>query len=125
MDYRTLFNRSTRITVTLTLINLSACTAWKATQAPLPDLVGEYVRVTTSDGQRLAGNLSDADSLGSAVLRRSSREKEGVMVDTTAISLVEKRAMHAGKTTGLVLLALSAVGLVLWQIHLVFSDPDY
>jgi hypothetical protein len=95
--------------VALLVISLVNCSAWHATQAPLSELEGKHVRITTNEG-RQEGKLADADSLGFAVLHRAFSKPSVLTFDTTMITVVEKRVFSTSRTVGM---AMIPVGLVL------------
>ena len=110
-----------RAGVALLVLNLVGCTSWQATQVTLSELEGKQVRVTTKEGKRQEGELTDADSLGFAVVRTkvafksrygTTSTKPGVSTfDTTKITVVEHRARSSSRTFAMVFSGLLVLGL--------------
>ena len=101
-----------RCAIVLLVICLANCSAWHATQAPLPELAGKKIRVTTRGGDKQEGKLVQADSLGFAVLQDGSLKSGASTIDTTTIVVVEKRGFSAGRTFALVAAPFAFVGVL-------------
>lgn len=109
-----------RCGIALLVMSFVNCSSWRATQAPLREMEGDNVRVTTKEGGKQEGRLLHADSLGFAVLHCSYCEPRVVAIDTSKIAGVEKRVHSAGRTAALVLVppllfvAFIAIGSIGW-----------
>jgi hypothetical protein len=114
------------ITTVIVLVSFTGCTTWTATQAPLRDLDGKKVRVTTRNDDVHEGLLMHPDTLGSRILIRGDDPSVLLIVDSSEVMKIETRKAHAGRTAGLVLLGVgvaATVGLI--YVISVFNDPDY
>ena len=119
---RLLLARSGVAFLTLSLVN---CTAWRATQAPLSELKGKTVRITTSGGERKDGELVNADSLGLVVLHNGPPHPRDFTLDTTTIAIVEKRVSNPGGSVALVISAVLVIGLLVLATSQFYGDSFY
>lgn len=109
-----------RCGIVLLSMSFVNCSTWRATQAPLLEMEGDNVRVTTSGGEEQEGRLLHADSLGFAVLRCSYCKPRVLAIDISTITGVEKRVLSPGRTAALVLIppllfvAIVAFGSIGW-----------
>ncbi len=117
---------SRSITTVIVLVSFTGCTTWTATQAPLRDLDGKKVRVTTHDDAMHEGLLMHPDTLGSRILIRGSDPSILLIVDSSEVVKIETRKAQSGRTAGLVLLGVGiAATIALVYIISVFNDPEY
>jgi hypothetical protein len=89
------------IVVLSLVLNMTGCATWTTTQAPLKELEGKKVRLTTTEGTRVAGRLIAVDSLGFAVVRRKLWAPRA-SIDTTTIAKVERRKFSTSRTAVLI-----------------------
>lgn len=114
------------ITTVIVLTSFTGCTTWTATQAPLRDLDGKTVRITTHEDVTHEGLLMHPDTLGSKVLIRGDDPSVLLVVDSSDVARTETRQMHAGRTAAVVLLGVGvAAAIALIYIISVFNDPNY
>ena len=111
-----------QVGVALLLVALTNCTAWRSTQAPMTELVGKKIRLTTTDGDKTTGVLINADSVGFVVLRSPSYKSRALAIDTTTIVVTENRAISPVGTIAAVsvivllgVLCVAVIGLSEWD----------
>ena len=114
------------ITAAIVLVSFSGCTTWTATRAPLRELDGKTVRITTHNDRMHEGLLMHPDTLGSKALIRGHDPSVLLIVDSSDVAKTETRQIHAGRTAGMVLLVVGiAAVLAVIQIRDIFNDVDY
>lgn len=117
---------SRRFITAILLVSFTGCTTWTATQAPLRELDGKKVRITTHDDGVHEGLLMHPDTMGSRMLIRGNDPSVLLVVDSSQVTKIETRKTHAGRTVGLVALGVGVVATIglIWIIS-IFNDPDY
>lgn len=116
-----MYRMARKFTVMLLIINMAGCTTWTATHAPLGDMMGRRVRVTTRDGERIAGRLVTTDSLGVAIVHCPYEKPRDFAIDTAAVVFVEQRQFSPERTLGLAA-ALTVVTIACISIYEYYTD---